>query len=141
MAYFGNSGGMAQPPGGAPMAQDTARGGMSAPAPYQQFNRFSGMEAGQDQLRQAQENLQRVQMRCAQGDGYACMQAQQLEQRMYQLAQQQQQQVGMAQAGTPRAGIMGTRGRGGGGVNQPSYAASMIGSQFGFPGFGGGGMG
>jgi hypothetical protein len=95
------------------------------------------------QNKQAFEALQRAQAGCAAGDGYACQQAQQLQQRIgMQQGQQMGQLQGMmgrGQGGTMGAGHYGRGGRGGYGRTDPnSYAGNIIGSIF---GFGGGGMG
>ena len=108
-------------------------GGGTAPQfAYQNLGPMSGLQAGSDQLRSAQQNLQRVQARCAQGDGYACIQAQQLQERMGQMQMGHQQQM-QSMMGRGQGGTMGVNRPGGFGRGQDprSYTGALLQSMYG----------
>ena len=77
-------------------------------------------------------------MECSGGDGRACNQMQIVQQQLQQAQSQQQQYLGIAQAGMDR-GTMGTNGRGRRGADPNDLAARTLGAMYG-PG-GSGGMG
>ena len=124
----GGGGGFSAPPGGG------MGGGFGAMGPRGDLAR------GAQKVKELQGRLWRLQSECSGGDGLACNHMQIVQQQLQQAQSQQQQYIGIAQAGMDR-GTMGTNGRGRRGADPNDLAARTLGAMYGPGGIGGMGGG
>ena len=127
----GGGGSFSSPPGG-------GFGGNSGFSPNSPWNPNGRLAGAAQKAKALQGQLWRLQMECSGGDGRACNQMQIVQQQLQQAQSQQQQYLGIAQAGMDH-GTMGTNGRGRRGADPNDLAARTLGAMYG-PG-GSGGMG